>query len=88
MAAFGNSSRPASALGLRGAVVVAPPLPPRSREEITTAKTKRAQKSKSALPRKPKAAADQKLNTRRAGSKQQKVLDLLRDHKAQRLPTS
>jgi hypothetical protein len=42
------------------------------------ANTKRAQKSKSALPRKPKVAADQKLNTERAGSKQEKVLGLLR----------
>jgi Protein of unknown function (DUF3489) len=42
------------------------------------AKAKRAQKSKSAPPRKPKAAADQKLNTRRSGSKQEKVLGLLR----------
>jgi len=41
-------------------------------------KAKRVQKSKSALPRKPKAAADQKLNTQRAGSKQEKVLGLLR----------
>ena len=42
------------------------------------AKAKRAQKSKSALARKPKAAADQKLSTRRAGSKQATVLGLLR----------
>ena len=42
------------------------------------ANTKRAQKSKSALPRKPKVAADQKLKTERAGSKQEKVLGLLR----------
>ena len=42
------------------------------------AKIKRAQKSKSALPRKLKAAAYQKLNTRRAGSKQATVLGLLR----------
>jgi hypothetical protein len=42
------------------------------------AKAKRAQKSKSALARKPKAAADQKLDAGRAGSKQEKVLGLLR----------
>ena len=42
------------------------------------AKTKRAQKSKSALPDKPKVAADQKLPTRRAYSKQSTVLGLLR----------
>ena len=42
------------------------------------AKAKRAQKSKSALARKPKAAADQKLDAGRAGSKQATVLGLLR----------
>jgi hypothetical protein len=42
------------------------------------AKTKRAQKSKSAPRNKLKVAADQKLNTGRAGSKQATVLGLLR----------
>jgi hypothetical protein len=42
------------------------------------AKTKHAQKSKSALPTKPRAVADQESNTRRADSKQEKVLGLLR----------
>ena len=42
------------------------------------AKTKRAQKSKSAPRHKANAAADQKLNIGRAGSKQEKVLGLLR----------
>ena len=42
------------------------------------AKAKRTQRSKPALPKKPKAAAVQKLNTGRAGSKQEKVLGLLR----------
>jgi len=41
------------------------------------AKTKRAQKPKSALPKKPKVA-DQKLNTGRAGSRKATVLHLLR----------
>ena len=42
------------------------------------AKAKRTQRSKPALPKKSKAAAVQKLNTGRAGSKQEKVLGLLR----------
>jgi len=42
------------------------------------AKAKRTQRSKPLLPKKPKAAAVQKLNTGRAGSKQEKVLGLLR----------
>ena len=42
------------------------------------AKAKRTQRSKPLLPKKPKAAAVQKLNTERAGSKQEKVLGLLR----------
>jgi hypothetical protein len=42
------------------------------------AKANRTQRSKPALPKKPKAAAVQKLNTGRPGSKQEKVLGLLR----------
>jgi uncharacterized protein DUF3489 len=48
------------------------------REEFTVAKTKRAQKSKAASRQKPKAAVDQKSHVGRAGSKQEKVLSLLR----------
>ncbi len=72
------ASRPARALwpprGRRGGGTHVLP----KREEFTVAKTKRAQNSKAASRQKPNTAADLKSYVGRAGSKQEKVLSLLR----------